>query len=134
MEDRAEAVARVFEYWKQLLGHSRSRLDQKRRRKIEMRLSDGYEEQDLIDAIIGCANSPFHRGENERHTRYDDIELILRDATHVDKFVALAEKKKARDEKEAADRQPRASVTSIDIERARSNVRRIKDVLKGRVA
>ena len=82
----------VFEYWQMRMGSPRSKLDQKRRRKIKQRLLDGYSAQDLIDAIEGCALSDFHMGKNDRSSVYNDIELICRDACHVDKFISLRTK------------------------------------------
>ncbi len=93
---RYEQVQRVFDYWRIRMAHKRAKLDEKRRKKIRMRLDDGYTEQDLIDAIDGCGLSDFHSGRNDRNTAYNDIELICRDAKHVDMFIALAEKVKVR--------------------------------------
>lgn len=93
-------VQEVFEYWQVRMGTPRARLDQKRRQKIRQRLLDGYTVQDLTDAIEGCASSPFNMGQNDRSTVYNDIELICRDAAHVDRFIAVhtkatVEKKRA---------------------------------------
>ena len=82
-------VQSVFEHWQVRMGVPRARLDQKRRQKIRQRLLDGYTMQDLIDAIEGCAQSPFNMGANDRTTVYNDIELICRDAAHVDRFIAI---------------------------------------------
>lgn len=103
----AGTVNMVFEYWKVRLGHPRARLDDKRRRKIRQRLLDGYEEQDLIDAIDGCALSRFHMGENDRSTVYDDIELICRDAKHVDMFLAIKRREEAKEAKRRAEEHAR---------------------------
>ena len=82
----------LFDYWKEQFKHPRARLDQKRRTKIRLRLEDGYTIDDLKLAIDGCRSSPFHLGQNDRNQVYDDIELICRDAPHVDRFIALGEK------------------------------------------
>lgn len=84
-----EDVQRIFEHWQVRMGTPRARLDQKRRQKIRQRLLDGYTVQDLTDAIEGCALSPFNMGQNDRSTVYNDIELICRDAAHVDRFMAI---------------------------------------------
>lgn len=110
-ETRAEVVRRVFEYWKIRMGKKRARLDDKRRQKINQRLNDGYEERDLIDAIDGCAMSPFHNGTERRpHSDrysatavYDDLELILRDAKHVDQFISIKERQLALEAKRRAE-------------------------------
>ena len=79
----------LFDHWRIVLGYKRAKLDEKRRKLIAARLNDGYSFEDLMDAISGCFLSAFHQGENADRRRYDDIGLILRDAEHVDKFVAL---------------------------------------------
>lgn len=91
-----QIVERLFELWRIRLGHPRARLDAARERKIVARLNDGYTEEDLADAIEGCALSEWHRGANDRCAVYDDIELICRDAKHVDQFLAIAHRARAR--------------------------------------
>jgi hypothetical protein len=85
-------VLEVFEFWKELLSNGRSRLDEKRRKAIIARLRDGYSVEDLQLACLGCRASPFHNGENDRNRAYKSIELICRDADHVDHFIEVAEK------------------------------------------
>jgi len=41
-------------------------------------------------AVEGCSFSAWHMGENPDGKRYDDIELILRDAKRIERFVQLA--------------------------------------------
>jgi len=91
-----DEVEQVFERWKATMGHKRARLDPKRAKAIRGMLAIGYTVEDLHLAIFGCSVSPFHQGHNDRSTRYDDIGLICRDAEHVDRFIALAEKTAAR--------------------------------------
>lgn len=86
-----DRVYEVFAYWQNVMGHPKAKLDRKRRDKITHRLKDGYSTDDLMRAIDGCAKSPHHMGQNDRGTVYDDIELICRDAPHVDKFIKLAD-------------------------------------------
>ena len=40
-------------------------------------------------AVRGCSLSPWHMGQNPTGTRYTDIELILRDAGHIERFASL---------------------------------------------
>lgn len=83
----APQVRQVFEHWKRVMGKGRTQLDDKRRRAVLARLKGGYTVEDLCKAIDGCAKTPHNMGENERATRYDDLELICRDASHVDRFM-----------------------------------------------
>lgn len=77
------AVLRIFDHWKGAHRHPNARLDDKRRKVISKAL-DGYSEADLCQCISGYLNSPHHMGQNKRDTVYDDIELMLRDAKHID--------------------------------------------------
>jgi hypothetical protein len=77
----------IFQYWREVMQHPRAKLDNKRRYKIIQALNLGYQVQDLKQAIDGCKKTPFNMGQNDRGQRYDDIELILRDATHIDRFI-----------------------------------------------
>lgn len=83
-------IRSLFEHWQKITNHSRAKLDKKRQHKIKSALEMGYNLDELKQAIDGCANTPFNMGENERGQRYDDIELIFRDATHIDRFMANA--------------------------------------------
>lgn len=76
----------MFEHWKTVMGHQRSTFDKKRRAAVEARLRDGYTPADLMAAVDGCALTPHNMGKNDRGERYDDLELICRDAAHVDRF------------------------------------------------
>ncbi|HKX31349.1 MAG TPA: helix-turn-helix domain-containing protein [Blastocatellia bacterium] len=85
--DRADEITQVFEHWKLTLNHPNGRLDEKRKQKIRARLAEGFNVEDLKLAIDGCSKSPFHQGDNDRNKVFDDIELICRDAAHVERFM-----------------------------------------------
>ncbi len=94
------AVHRVFDAWQtartELTGHpSAVVLTDSRRRLITRRLKE-WPELDLIDATQGWLRSPHHRGENDRHTVYGDLELVLRDAAHIERFRDLHRNEAAR--------------------------------------
>lgn len=61
------------------------RLDDLRRRRINNALKT-YPLEDVIDAVEGWRFSPHHSGENDRNAVYNDIELLLRDAKHIEEF------------------------------------------------
>lgn len=86
-------VREVFEHWvetrRRVLGLRDGRpptLDRKRRGKVRARLADGYSVAQLKRAVDGVFCSAFHV--EGAHT---DLELICRDSTHVDRFLALDE-------------------------------------------
>lgn len=81
----------VFAFWRELLSNPRARMDDKRRRLINARISDGYSVEDLQLACLGCRASAFHMGDNDRGTRYCSIDLICRSAENVDRFMEIAE-------------------------------------------
>ena len=82
----------VFDYWQKFHNHPQAKLDDKRSRAIKARLKDGYSVGELCKAVEGCKYSEYHQGKNDNGMVYDDIELICRNATNVDKFIALANK------------------------------------------
>lgn len=75
----------IFQHWRSKMS-PKSKFTPERKRVINARLKDGYQPHELIEAIDGCALSPFHMGENPRHTRYDKLTLIMRNAEMVDQF------------------------------------------------
>lgn len=99
MDHRTDVARRVFEFWQNVTGHKRGKLDAKRMEIICSRLRDGYSEEDLKMAAFGCANSRWHQGENERHEVYDSVELIYRNGDKVDKFIRLGEQENFRRER-----------------------------------
>jgi hypothetical protein len=79
----------VFNYWVDTLKASARRkpvLDEKRLATIGAAIYDFGVEQ-CKQAIDGCKLSPFHMGRNKMNKKYDDIELILRDAQHIERFL-----------------------------------------------
>lgn len=86
-------TARIFEHWVFMLGKHprRTALGPTRRRSIERMLAL-YDEETLLLAIEGCAASAWHAGENDRGRAFDDLELILRDEAHVERFADLGQR------------------------------------------
>lgn len=85
----ADSVRLVFDEWIAVTERTtRTALDDKRRRIIERAIkSHGLDT--CLDAVRGWQNSPYHRGENDSGTIYDDIGLILRDASKIENFARL---------------------------------------------
>lgn len=88
---RPDEVRKVFDHWRDVLGHPRAVLDGKRRRRIETALkSHGL--ATVLAAVDGCARSDWHMGRDPATNgkRYDDLELILRDASKIERFASDA--------------------------------------------
>lgn len=75
----------VFCLWRETTGHLKARLDGKRNRTIGRALRE-YPFDDVCDAIRGWTQSSWHRGQNPDGRVYDSLELILRDAEHLERF------------------------------------------------
>lgn len=82
---------RIFEFWKKELNHPKAVLDAVRDKVISARLQEGYTIDRILAAVRGIKRSPHHMGQNDRNTKYDDIELICRNGRNVDKFADLDE-------------------------------------------
>ncbi len=87
-----EITGRIFEHWKIVHNHPRAKIDDTRKSKVSKALNLGYSEADLIKAVDGCKKSPHHQGQNDKQEIYDDFELILRDAKHIDAFIKHADR------------------------------------------
>lgn len=85
-----DVITRIFSHWQRVMHHSKAKLDGKRKLKIKSALKLGFSEEELKLAIDGCAKSDFHMGKNDKRQRYDGLDLILRDAEHVEKFIEIA--------------------------------------------
>jgi hypothetical protein len=88
---KADPVADVFAHWQRATNHPRAKLDAKRRALIARTLK-AHTAADLMRAVDGYAADPWHRGQNDRGTTYLGLELILRDAAHIEQGHALADK------------------------------------------
>lgn len=81
-------VQGIFKHWQEVMKHPRSRLDAARVKLIRKWLETGYTADDLKQAITGCSKTPHNQGKNDRGTRYDTLELILRTGDNIDRFMA----------------------------------------------
>jgi hypothetical protein len=82
-------VQEIFEHWVEVHKKPQAKLNTKRKQKIQARLREGYSTDDLKAAIEGCRASEFHMGANAEKKVYDDLALICRDGSQVEKFVDL---------------------------------------------
>lgn len=65
------------------------RLSDERSKLITVAINQ-YGADVVKQAVRGCALSPWHMGQNPSGARYTSIELILRDAAHIERFAELA--------------------------------------------
>lgn len=87
-----DVVGEVFAYWQKTMNSPGSKLDDKRRKAIVNALKL-YEPRQVCEAILGCSRSVWHMGQNDRHRKFNGLDLILRDAEHIDMFIELASKR-----------------------------------------
>lgn len=81
-------VKEVWEFWIETMRprtRNSVKMSDKRKRKIEAAIKL-YDVETCKRAIRGCSTSDWHMGKNGSGTKYDDIELILRDPEHIEKF------------------------------------------------
>jgi hypothetical protein len=84
---QADDAFLIFDYWCQVMGKTgNAKFTDKREKAVKKRLSEGYTVEHIKQAIDGCKRSPFHMGQNENRTVYDDLELICRDGGNLEKF------------------------------------------------
>lgn len=49
-----------------------------------------YGVKTCIDAVIGCSYSDWHMGQNPQGKKYNDVELIFRNAQNIERFAGIA--------------------------------------------
>lgn len=80
----------VFLFWKETFNKpSRTKLKGVRETKIKARLNEGYSVDEIKQAILNISCSQHHIDGG-----YTDIELICRDQSHLDKYIAMGGSKK----------------------------------------
>jgi hypothetical protein len=83
---QASSEQQVFDAWMKATGKTGATILTDKRRRVIRGALKLYALADVIDAVQGWQHSPHHRGENERRTVYNDLELLLRDAEHIERF------------------------------------------------
>lgn len=83
----------LFKLWKEQTNHPRSVMDEKRK-ALALRALKVYSIEQLKRALTGMMASPFHQGKTDRNStkKYDQFELLLRDAEHIERFISLADR------------------------------------------
>lgn len=82
----SDPVNMVFERWKQSTHKNGKTVLTAGRRRIIRAACKDYPLADVLDAVEGWEFIPHNRGENDRHREFNDIELLLRDAKHIETF------------------------------------------------
>lgn len=132
----ATPAEEVFAHWVWMLGKNprRTAMGPKRRRVIEIALGL-YETETLLLAIEGCAASKWHAGENDREREFTDIELILRDEAHVERFAADGERLRERALRaQALRQQPTADVLPMQPQPDAATVQAQREALRAMAA
>lgn len=86
-------VQKVFDYWIERHTSGKGRkpvLSSERVKKIERAIKD-HGVETTLRAIDGCLLSDWHMGENPSGQKYNDISLILRNASNIEKFAGLVD-------------------------------------------
>lgn len=78
----------IFSYWQKMMDSPKSVMDDKRKALIVKALKS-YSPADICKAIRGCSKTPHNMGQNDRNTKFNGLNLILRDAEHIDYFINL---------------------------------------------
>ncbi len=77
----------LFQYWASVMKKTSStKFSPKRKRAVEARLKDGYQMEEIKQAIFNCSNTPHNMGFNDRNQKFDDLELICRNAENLERF------------------------------------------------
>ncbi|KKN70788.1 hypothetical protein LCGC14_0427830 [marine sediment metagenome] len=75
-------------FWRDALDHGSAKVSPERITRVRVCRRIGFDNFEMMWAIVGCACSDWHmaRKEYEGQKRRDQLALILRDATHVERF------------------------------------------------
>lgn len=91
MSDKSDDSREVFDYWVRVMGKNPAmvKFSTERRSKIRQRLKE-FSVEDIKRGIDGCRQSDHHMGKNDSNTKYNDIELICRNASKLEGFIERA--------------------------------------------
>ncbi|PWD66529.1 replication protein [Pectobacterium parmentieri] len=95
-QSASQSIKEVFSHWQAQHNHPTSKLDPKRRKRINARLEEGFSVAELCKAISGAKYDAWLMGKNPSNRRYDGIETILRDAAQVEKLRDLDDNEHAK--------------------------------------
>ncbi len=86
-KEEPNLIEKVFEKWIEATEKhpTRTKLDEKRRSVIRKALKT-HSFEDVCDAVVGWKREPFYCVKNDRNAVYNSLNLLLRDADHIEKF------------------------------------------------
>jgi hypothetical protein len=107
----------VYAYWLDSMGKDpkRCKLTSERANRVRARLREGYSLEDVKLAIDGCRATPHNMGQNEQRQPYNDLELICRNGSNLERFRSTGEG--IRGNGGGAPRQPTLGLDPDDLER-----------------
>lgn len=85
-------LSQIWEMYCQTMWSGRGRkprLTDERAKLITVAVNQ-YGASTVKQAVRGCSLSPWHMGQNPSGAVYNSIELILRDAEHIERFASLS--------------------------------------------
>jgi len=92
---KADPACEIFAYWVSVMGKTgAAKLTPKRKKSVQARLRDGYTLDQIKNAIDNCRADPWSMGENDRHTQFNDLELICRTGEKLESFINRAQSTK----------------------------------------
>ena len=86
----SDDIAIIFMFWQKTMHSMHSKLDSSRTRDIRRGLKLGFSRDEICQAILGCYLTPHNMGKNDRGQKYNSLNVILRDADHIERFMANA--------------------------------------------
>jgi len=92
-----EDIMRVFDEWVRWCKSSRGprpALNEERIVTIGAAIAD-YGVETCINAVVGCSYSDWHMGQNPQGKKYNDIELIFRNAQNIERFAGMGSDRRA---------------------------------------
>ncbi|HEY1956719.1 MAG TPA: hypothetical protein VGH28_13960 [Polyangiaceae bacterium] len=94
----SDVARRVFRYYAEqrafhLGARSTVQVTDARLKLVRARLKEGFSEDDLLRAVDGLFATPWNMGENDRHTKYVDVEHVFREAKQVERHRATADER-----------------------------------------
>jgi hypothetical protein len=82
-------IVEVFAYWQERCNHPQAKLTNDRRARVKARLNEDYTVAEIKRGIDGAAEHPFV--DPVTGTVFDDLELICRNGSKLENFIARAE-------------------------------------------